>query len=205
MSWITPILKFLNENLGAVTFVVGFLAIYLYLKQRMDRKRDAARLILQEIRYAEQQMRNFRIAQSYSVASKLLPTNSWNDNIHLFTKDLKETEIDMISAFYSKATYIDSLIVERSKQKINPPLAQSIPLNPPPSASVTAQPSLPGGGGPQQVTPQQVVQIVQGPTIGELVTIQLLAEVSSNVEFLYNTPAVEKLRKISERKWYQPA
>jgi type II secretory pathway component PulF len=73
MSWITTILKFLNDNLGAVTFVVGFLAIYLYLKQRRDRKRDAARLILQEIRYAEQQIRNFRIAQSYSLASKLLP------------------------------------------------------------------------------------------------------------------------------------
>lgn len=202
MSWITTILKFLNDNLGGVTFVVGFLAIYLYLKQRRDRKRDAARLILQEIRYAEQQIRNFRIAQSYSSASKLLPTNSWNDNIHLFIKDLKETEIDMISAFYSKATYIDSLIVERSKQKINPPLAQSIPLNPPPSASITAQPSLPGGGGPQQVTPQQVIVPVQ--TIGELITAQLLAEVSLSVEFLYNTPAAEKLRKISERRWYQP-
>lgn len=202
MSWITTILKFLNDNLGAVTFVVGFLAIYLYLKQRRDRKRDAARLILQEIRYAEQQIRNFRIAQSYSLASKLLPTNSWNDNIHLFIKDLKETEIDMISAFYSKATYIDSLIVERSKQKINPPLAQSIPLNPPSSASVTAQPLLPAGAGPQQVTPQQVIVPVE--TIGEVITARLLAEVSLSVEFLYNTPAAEKLRKISERRWYQP-
>jgi hypothetical protein len=78
MSWITTILKFLNENLGAVTFVVGFLAIYLYLKQRRDRKRDAASLILQEIRYAEQQIRNAKITNppSYFLASKLLPTNS---------------------------------------------------------------------------------------------------------------------------------
>ena len=204
MSWITTILKFLNDNLGAVTVVVGLLAIYIYFRQRRDRKRDAARLILQEIRYAEQQIRNFRIAQSYSLASKLLPTNSWNDNIHLFIKDLKETEIDMISAFYSKATYIDSLIVERSKQKINPPLAPSIPVNLPPSGSVTAQPLLPGGAGPPQITPQQVLQIVQAPPIGELVTNHLLAEVSLSVEFLYNTPAAEKLRKISERRWYQP-
>jgi hypothetical protein len=29
MGWITTILKFLNEKLGAVTFIVGFLAIYL--------------------------------------------------------------------------------------------------------------------------------------------------------------------------------
>jgi hypothetical protein len=162
---------------------------------------------MQEIRYAEQQIRHARITDpsSYSLAIKLLPTNSWNENIHLFTKDLKETELDMISAFYSRATYIDFLIAERSKQKINPPPAQSIPANVPPSDSVTAQPALlPGGGGPQQVTPQPVVQILQFPALGELVTIQLIAQLSSSVEFLYNTPAVEKLRKISERKWYQP-
>jgi hypothetical protein len=203
MSWITIILKFINGNLGVVTFVGGVVAIYLYLKQRMDRKRDAARLILQEIRYAEAQIRNARITNppTYSLASKLLPTNSWNDNIHLFIKDLKETEIDMISAFYSKTTYVDSLIAERSRQKINPPLAQSIQLNPPPSASVTAQPSLPGGGGPQQVPTQQVIQFLLSP---DEVTNLLIAEVSSRVEFLYNTPAVDKLRKISERRWYQP-
>ncbi len=44
MNWITTVLKFLNDNLGVVTFVVGFLAIYLYLKQRRDRKRDAAQI-----------------------------------------------------------------------------------------------------------------------------------------------------------------
>jgi len=197
------ILKYLNDNLGLVTFVVGFLAIYIYIRQKKDKKRDAAKLILQEIRYAEQQIRNFRIAQSYSLASKLLPTNSWNDNIHLFVKDLKETEIDVINAFYSKATYIDSLIVERSKQKINLHLAP-FPLNPPPSASVTAQPLLSEGSDPQQITQQQVVTIVQSPTIGELITIQILADVSLSVEFLYNTPAAEKLRKISERRWYSP-
>lgn len=201
MSWITAILKFLNENLGAVTFIVGFAAIYLYIKQRKDRKRDAASLILQEIRYAEQQIRNAKITTppTYFLASKLLPTNSWNDNIHLFIKDLKETEIDTISAFYAKATYIDSLIVERSKQKINPTLPQSIPSSPQQSNSVTAQPFLPGG-----VVPQQVIQMIQFETLGEIVTIQILAQVSSSVEFLYNTPAVEKLRKISEHKWYQP-
>jgi hypothetical protein len=93
--------------------------------------------------------------------------------------------------------------VERSKQKINPTLVQSVPSSPYQSDSVTAQPSLPGGVVPQQVTQQQVIQMVQVPALGELITIQLLAEVSSSVEFLYNTPAVEKLRKISERKWYQ--
>lgn len=39
-----------------------------------------------------------------------MPTNSWNNNIHLFVKELKETEIDLISKFYSNATYLDNLI-----------------------------------------------------------------------------------------------
>ena len=122
--------KFLNDNLGAITFLVGFIAIYLYIKQRIDKRRDAARLILQEIRYAEQQIRNSgRGARGYSLTSKLLPTNSWNDNIHLFIKDLKETQIDMISEFYSNATYIDYLITERSRQKIHPKFSIDVEID----------------------------------------------------------------------------
>ena len=133
------IFQFLNDNIGLVTFIVGFLAIYLYVKQKADRKRDTARLILQEIRYAEQQIRNSgRGGRGYSLSSRLLPTNSWDDNIHIFINNLKETDIDMISEFYSQAAYIDSLIVERSKQKLNQkfsvqpvnPVEQSAPLKP---------------------------------------------------------------------------
>src|SRR3989338_6744253 len=106
-------LDFLNTDIfvSLSTLLVGGIAIYLYLKGKKDHKRDAARLILQEIRYAEEQMRNSgRGSRGYSLTARLLPTNSWNDNIHLFTKDLKETEIDMIGEFYSKAIYIDFLI-----------------------------------------------------------------------------------------------
>ena len=201
MLWFMTLLKFFNDNSGLVTFVVGFFAIYLYLKQRKDRKRDAARLILQEIRYAEQQIRNAKInipVVNYSLASKLLPTNSWNANIHLFIKDLKETEIDMISLFYSKTSYIDSLIAERTSQKISPPQMPTVQF-PPASPSVTGQPVSPVGS-PQLFMPQQVMKFIQDT--GNI-TNALIAEVSSSVEFLYNTPAAEKLRKISERKWYQ--
>jgi len=203
------ILKFiqsLNQFYGFITLVVGGVAVYLYLKQKRDHKRDAARLIVQEIRYAEEQIRSSgRGGRGYALSSKLLPTNSWNDNIHLFTKDLKEIETDMISEFYSKATYIDSLITERSQQKINPKFFANTQPMTQPLTSATAQPDLPIGSSPQQSTPQQTIQMTmtQIPTPGELMTMQILIEVSSSVEFLYNTPAVDKLRKISEHKWYQ--
>ena len=184
--------------------LVGLAAIYIYFRQRNDKKRDAAKLILQEIRYAEQQIRNSgRGSHGYSLWSKLLPTSSWNDNVHLFTRDLKETQIDMISEFYSKATYIDFLIKERSRQKINPkPPTQVIPQVTQPPGAVTAQNPLPVEGSPQHQNQQQIMQLIQLPTLDELVTNQLLIQVSASIEFLYNTPAVEKLREISEQKWY---
>lgn len=192
------IFQFLNDNIGLVTFIVGFLAIYLYVKQKADRKRDTARLILQEIRYAEQQIRNSgRGGRGYSLSSRLLPTNSWDDNIHIFINNLKETDIDMISEFYSQAAYIDSLIVERSKQKLNQKFSVQ-PVNP------VEQSGVPSESIPQQPTPQQIAQIVQVPNLNEHITINLLTEFSSKIEFLYNTPAAEKLRQISEKKWYQP-
>lgn len=194
------ILQFLNDNIGLITLVVGLSAIYLYLKQKADSKRDIAKLILQEIRYAEQQIRNSgRGSRGYSLSSRLLPTNSWDDNIHLFITDMKETEIDMISEFYSQAAYIDYLIEERSKQKLN----QKFLLRP----IAIGQPAIttPTEDAPQQSpTPQQIAQIIQEPNFNEQITINLLTDFSSKIEFLYNTPAAEKMRQLSERKWYQP-
>ncbi len=188
------ILNFLNDNLGLITLFGGLIVVYLYLRQKSDHKRDAASLILQEIRYAEQQIRNAKqgINVAYSLASKLLPTNSWNDNIHLFIKDLKEMEIDMISGFYAKTTFIDSLISKRADQKTNPLIVYpnfNSPALSAPSDSVTAQPTGP------------ITSI--SPSPAELATVQILTEVSNSIEFLYNTPTVEKLKKISEKKWYQ--
>ena len=188
------VLNLLNDNLGLITLFGGLIVVYLYLRQKSDHKRDAASLILQEIRYAEQQIRNAKqgVNVQYSLASKLLPTNSWNDNIHLFIKDLKEMEIDMISGFYAKTTFVDSLISKRTDQKTNP-LIVCQNLNSPalsiPSDSVTAQPTGP-------------VTLIS-PSPAEAATVQILTEVSNSIEFLYNTPTVEKLKKISEKKWYQ--
>lgn len=203
------ILKFIqgliNNNIGVVTFLVGFIAIYLYIKQRVDRKRDAARLILQEIRYAEQKIRKYREVKSYRLYDRLLPTNSWNDNIHLFIKELKEIQnVDLISDFYAKASYIDTLIAIISRQKNNPPaISSNISPNPLPFLQNSITPTVPVF---QQVgdfqTPMgsaQSVEISFIPPISQ----KILEDVSMNVEFIYNTPVVERLRKISEKKWYQ--
>lgn len=100
-------IDFLNSNLlvSIVTFVVGGFAIGIYIKQKIDQEKDAAKLILQEIRYAEQQIRIFRVLGSYPLADKLLPTNSWHKNINLFVGKLKETEIDLIRTHPKTSTF----------------------------------------------------------------------------------------------------
>lgn len=179
---ITWTLNFLNGNQGFVTLLVGGSAIYLYLKQKADQKRDAASLILQEIRYAEQQIRIARDRESnFPLADKLLPTNSWHNNINLFIKDLKETEIDLISRFYSHANYLDIVIGIISSQKNN----MLAPVNKQTPGVVQSAP-----------TPAVIQEF-------ELNATKILKEVSKKIEFIYNTPAIDRLRSISERKWYQ--
>ena len=193
--------NFMNSNflVALVTLCVGSFAICLYVKQKRDHKRDAAKLILQEIRYAEQKIRKYREVKSYKLYDKLLPTNSWNDNIHLFIKDLKEVQnLDLISDFYAKASYIDTLIATISRQKnsqaitISPDLPSAGPLPAISAPSNIQQASIPSHS-------PQVQAIIEIP----LPSQTILKDVSMSVEFIYNTPVVEKLRQISEKKWYQ--
>ena len=114
--------EFLQHLDAIVTFIVGFFAIFLYLKQKNNDKRVAAQLILQEIRYAEQQINNVRSNPNqggvkYGLEYRLLPTNSWHKNIHLFVKTLEETQIDTISQFYARAIFIDAMIEKVTDKK----------------------------------------------------------------------------------------
>jgi hypothetical protein len=179
---VSPIFGFLNRNIGLITLIAGFAAIYLYLKQKKDHKRDAARLVLQEIRYAEQRVRNYRTYATYSFSEKLLPTNSWHKNIHLFVKDLKETEIDLISKFFSNAAYLDEVIATISDH----------------STKIILQPPTP-------------VIIDDTTKVGTKIATadlsqpakELIESISKTIEYIYNTPAIDKLRLISEKKLYE--
>lgn len=179
-------IDFLNSSffLALVTFSVGGLAIFIYKKQKTDYKKGAASLILQELRYAEQLIRHARSnSYQYKLTEKLLPTNSWNDNIHLFLRDLEESEIDMISRFYAKVAFLDSLIQKISDFKTNPiqtqiTITQPQSMNPIQNQTPSSVPIV------LPIDPMQGVQ-------------QLLKMVTQEIEFVYNTPVGEKLKKLS--------
>lgn len=177
-NWWKDIYSFFNDILGLTTLLVGFVAIFLYLKQKKDHKRDAARLVLQEIRYAEQKVRNYRTYGSYAFNEKLLPTNSWNTNINLFIKDLKETDLDIISKFYSSAAYLDEVVTVISNH----------------SNQLIIQPSTP--------IESEVETKIASADLSEPAK-KLIEGISATIEYIYNTPAIDKLRSITEKKFYQ--
>ena len=66
-----------NFAVAVVTLVVGGVAIYLYITQKKENKRDAAKIIVQEIRRAEDIISDYKKTGSYQFARKIIPTNSW--------------------------------------------------------------------------------------------------------------------------------
>ncbi len=155
---------------GAFVFIV-------YLAQKSNDRSNAAKLILQEIRYAEQKVQNFKGHGSYNLNEKVLPTNNWNNNISLFVKELGETEIDQISDFYSSAARLDEVLKAvadfRNKQAIESP------DGPGTGTIFTTTADLPKTAG------------------------DLIKKISEGITTLYNTPATSKLRQFADRKWYQ--
>ena len=73
-------IEFFNSSffIGLITLIVGSVAILIYITQKIDQKRDAANIILMEIRYAEKLIEKF---SSGSVVldfqTRMIPTNNW--------------------------------------------------------------------------------------------------------------------------------
>jgi len=210
--------EFLYSNvfIALITLVVGSFAIGLYIKQKREYKRSIAQLIDQEIRYAEQQITNSRVIahDKYYLAYKLLPTNHWYTNINLFMRDFEESKIDRVSRFYSQVEYLDGLIKKISDFKTeimketviidgkivsNEDMISVAELR---GIKNLLASKLQIEQGKMMQTDEQTklqdVKIVRG-----LMAESILKEVSSKIEFIYNTPIGEKFRDLARKKWYQ--
>lgn len=166
-----------------VTALAGSIAVYIYYKSRKDNKRDAALLILQEIRYADQKVRNYRTYNSYNFTEKILPTNSWNKNINLFIRELTESELDLISKFFSSATYLDDVIKSIADSR-NTLWTQ---VDTPPTIATGSTPVAMGTGSLSEDAPAR----------------KLIEAISRDIESIYNTPAADKLRRISQKPFFR--
>ena len=177
--FINELISKIEGHSGMVTLFVGAFVFIVYRAQKTYEKSNAAKLILQEIRYAEQKVRNFRSHGSYNLNEKVLPTNNWNDNVSLFVKELGETEIDQISDFFSGAARLDEVLKAvadfRNEQCISSP------------------------EGPRQ---DRSILTTTGDGLPETAE-ELIREVSEGIANLYNTPATSRLRQIADMRWYR--
>lgn len=165
-----------QEIINATTTIfAGSFAFLVYLHQKASFKRDAALLILQEIRFAEAQIKRYNPVVGYQFYEKLLPTDSWNKNIHLFVNDFEESQIDAISLFYSKAHYLDEVISKISEL-------------------VLANPSTVNPGVVQSAIQQQQQQQMPAQQILDVISFGV------KVDAIHNSVVGQRLRELSKQK-----
>jgi hypothetical protein len=99
---------------GVTTLIAGTIAWLLYAKQRADEKMQAARVLLAEIRTAEErinQIKDLVRDQQEGRATNDFPsvfqTKSWDKYSHLFARDFDQDELRLINDFYNYSELID--------------------------------------------------------------------------------------------------
>jgi len=187
--------SFLNSSLPSTlaTVLAAFVAFLVYRKQKADTKRDAAKIILQEIRRAEDIISDYKQNGGYQFAKKIIATNSWSKNLHLFVGDLDNDELDRISNLYSTGEYLDTLIKEISdytfkKEIKTPQLPMITPIVPQniQQQSQTINPEV------VQAIPQKIRFVTLDPPWKarlDLITFKL--------EPIYHSTIADKLKKIA--------
>ncbi len=101
---------------GLATLLTALVAIGLFYWEQIKKKRDAAKIVVQEIRRAEDVINEYKEHGEYRFTKKIIATNSWARNIHYFVGNLEQDEIDKVSNLYSIGVYSDSIIEKVSDQ-----------------------------------------------------------------------------------------
>lgn len=150
------------------------------------------KIILQEIRRAEELIAQYKKFRQYSFTQKLIANNSWAKNIHYFVNDLSQNELDKISNAYSTGEYLDSLIqkisdfkFDHSVGKVQSGQSFSQPVQEQKNSTVNS---------PSQNPPPVFIQLLVEPWK------QLLDDVTMNYEPIYHSAIGLKLRIIARTK-----
>ncbi len=103
---------FFNSNffIALITFTVGLGAYIFYRVQKYDQRKDAANIILLEIKSAERAIKKIKEILSNEVLASdvfLMPQESWTKYKYLFVRDFDRDEWDAITEFYNKCKLID--------------------------------------------------------------------------------------------------
>lgn len=100
-----------------ITFAVGLFVFIVYIWQKADAKRTAARIINVEISGAEDRLKALKVKFSDSGGTDIgkdfvLSTNSWSNYRHLFIKDLTDKQWRKLGDFYDDSEVLNEAIKE---------------------------------------------------------------------------------------------
>lgn len=100
----------LTGNIGNfIMLLTAISAFGVYFWTKFDTKRNAARIILMEIRRAERVIFQIKKTEQIDELSPILPTNNWKKYNHLFVKNFDQDELELINNFYAKAEVAENL------------------------------------------------------------------------------------------------
>lgn len=104
---------------AVITFLVGVFIFVLYIWQKTDAKRTAARIIAVEISGAEDRIKALKVKFSDSEGSDIgrdlvLSTNSWSAYRHLFIKDLTDKQWRKVGDFYDDCEVLNEAVKENN-------------------------------------------------------------------------------------------
>jgi hypothetical protein len=107
----------LPGTLVAITAVVSLIAVYLYEKQKHDRLKEAAGVILAELERAEDRIPQAKkvLATTKKFAAnaervQIITTNNWQNFQHLLSRSLPDDVTRSISEFYTNCSLLDELL-----------------------------------------------------------------------------------------------
>ena len=103
---------FLNSNLfqALIILLTGSVALIMYRITKYNEKKEAARIIINEIRTAEKAVQEIKNKRHVSELSFILPSNTWQYKKHLFLHKLDEDELNLVNEFYYKCSYAEHYI-----------------------------------------------------------------------------------------------
>ncbi len=106
MEILTSVVKWLfnSNSAGILTVFTGFIAWQIYRSQIRLREKEAAIVLLNEIRYAENALKIIT-ASGFDVQNEMISilpvSNSWDKNYQIFTRYLSGDDFRLLSDFFN--------------------------------------------------------------------------------------------------------
>jgi hypothetical protein len=169
--------------------MVGGGAICLYIIQKKDARSDAAKIILQEIRRAEDVIFFYKESGKFKFTQKIIANNSWGKNIHYFVNDLTQDELDKISNLYSVGEFLDKVIYHVHEWQFN--YNSDLFYEKTPKIKVLASIE---SGNPATETKEVLVEKPTSPF-----WTPMFKTIVDKYEPIYHSTVVEKIKEIADK------